>query len=163
MQSSACLSGHTIQHREKPFIQHSLPTPPSKLPGNSVWPEWTRWHGSTALAAPHTPLPSQPDSVCPSQLPPLSHSLHLPLLPKHLSFSISIRTSFVYFCMSILSPLSPFQSHAAATRSVGDFFHFFSTLLLLSSNPNSSLQPSFLFPHRPIHFTVDQSSLPRCK
>lgn len=51
MPSSACLSGHTIQRREKPFIQHSLPTPPSELPSNSVWAEWTRWHGSSALTS----------------------------------------------------------------------------------------------------------------
>lgn len=56
MQSSACLSGHAIQHREKPFIQQSLPTPASKLPSNSVRAEWTRWQGSAALSPPYSVL-----------------------------------------------------------------------------------------------------------
>lgn len=60
--SSACLSGHTIQHREKPFIQHSLPTPPSKLPSNSVLPEWTRWHGKHSADPPPPLLLS--DGLC---------------------------------------------------------------------------------------------------
>lgn len=57
--SSACLSGQAIQHREKLFIQHRLPTPPSKLPSNSVGPELTRWHGS---------ITRSPPPFCPPQL-----------------------------------------------------------------------------------------------
>ncbi len=101
MQSSACLSGHTIQHREKPFIQHSLPTPPMKLPSNSVRPEWTRWHGSVAIRPHHHhhPHPLQRTLfcrtfVCSSQLRPLSHSTHLPVLPEH----SSSRIHFIHFC-----------------------------------------------------------------
>lgn len=90
MQSSACLSGYTIQHREKLFIQHSLPTPTSKLPSNSEQPEWTGWHGgSTPPFIPTAPHCSQPDCVCSSQLQPPSHSVHP--LP-----STSI-LSFIYF------------------------------------------------------------------
>lgn len=84
MQSSACLSGHAIQHREKPFIQQSLPTPASKLPSNSVRAEWTRWQGSAALSPPL--LCSHPDHVCFLQLPPLSHSAY-PTPPKNISAS----------------------------------------------------------------------------
>lgn len=49
MQSSACLSGLTIQHREEPFIHAGLPNPPSKLPSNSLLPEWTRWQPTPLL------------------------------------------------------------------------------------------------------------------
>lgn len=171
MQSSACLSGHTIQHREKPFIQHSLPTTPSKLPSNSerAWMDSLAWqHRATAsLPPPHppTPLCSQPDSVCSSQLAPLSHSVRPPLHPEHLC-----SVSFMYFLRvtALTSSLLhkarlhylQFRSRAAATllcrpliHSVGaPFSYFFSTLLL--SPPHTSLSLSFLFPHNSIHCVV---------
>ena len=65
-------------------------------------PEWTRWHGSAELRPPPTtttPLCSQPDSVCSSQLPPLSHSVCPPLHPEHLC-----SVSFSIFCVSPRSP-----------------------------------------------------------
>lgn len=82
MQSSACLSGHTIQRREKPFIQHSLPTPPSKLPSNSLWPEWTRWHGSTALTS-HRNTHTHAHTLCLSS--PASYILILSIILSPLS------------------------------------------------------------------------------
>lgn len=113
VQSSACLSGHTIQHREEPFMQHSLPTPPSKLPSNSVWSEWTRWHGSTTSPPPpHTPLCSQPDTVCPFQLPPLSHSIFLSFPSMHPLPFPSEFPPFKSTSSFTMSP-SPFQSPAA--------------------------------------------------
>lgn len=102
MQSSACLSGHTIQHREKPFIQHSPPTPPSKLPSNSGWlSEWTRWHGSNHTTTPHplTPTPNPPLVSALSQTLFVLHSFllflipaHLSLLPKHPCLSCFLQT-----------------------------------------------------------------------
>lgn len=83
MQSSACSSGHTIQHREKPFIQQSRPTPPSKLPSNSVRPEWTRWHSSAAPPIPsHPPCRSQPRQC-------LFFTASSSFFPKQPYFSIS--------------------------------------------------------------------------
>ena len=92
MQSSACLSGHTIQHREKPFIQHSLPTTPSKLPSNSerAWMDSLAWqHRATASLHPtlHPPpllsaglclffAASSSFSFCPSSSPPWTSLLH---------------------------------------------------------------------------------------
>lgn len=105
MQSSACLSGHTIQRREKPFIQHSLPTPPSKLPSNSLWPEWTRWHGSTALTS-HRNTHTHTHTLFVLSSLLHSHSVHHPLSSKYLCSSSCFRTSFISFCMSSFTTLS---------------------------------------------------------
>ena len=124
-------------------------------------PEWTRWHGSTELRPPSTPpstlpLCSQPDSVCSSQLPPLSHSVRPPLHPEHLC-----SISFMYFLRvtALASSLLhnarlhdlQFQSRAAATllcrpliHSVrAPFSYFFSTLLLSSPLVLLRYFPSF--------------------
>lgn len=94
MQSSACLSGHAIQHREKPFIQQSLPTPASKLPSNSVRAEWTRWQGSAALSPPSTLFSPR---TCLFFTASSSFSFCLPYSPqKHQHF-------FFSFCVFILA------------------------------------------------------------
>lgn len=128
MQSSACLSGHAIQHREKPFIQQSLPTPASKLPSNSVRAEWTRWQGSAALSPPL--LYSHPEHVCFLQLPPLSHSppknISASSFPSVFSFllipfyvlpvvSFSLLRVILLHNDLLLSLLSHFLSHDALT------------------------------------------------
>lgn len=107
MQSSACLSGHTIQHREKPFIQHSLPNPPSKLPSNSVRPEWTRWHGSTALPL-STPPPPHTFSALSRTLFVLHSFLHFFILSILLS-SLNIQ-AFPFSCFLPCSSLSWFPT-----------------------------------------------------
>lgn len=128
MQSSACLSGHAIQHREKPFIQQSLPTPASKLPSNSVRAEWTRWQGSAALSPPHSVL--TPNMFVFLQLPPLSHSppknISASSFPSVFSFllipfyvlpvvSFSLLRVILLHNDLLLSLLSHFLSHDALT------------------------------------------------
>lgn len=112
VQSSACLSGHPIQHREKPSIQHGLPTPPSKLPSNSTWPEWTCWHSSTA--APPLPTP----------IPPLL-SAGLCLLFSFILFLIpSILLSSLHICAFPFPSLFPSSISACH----GTYHHLFLSL-----------------------------------
>lgn len=118
MQSSACLSGHTIQHREKPFIQHSLPTPPSKLPSNSVLAEWTHWHGSTKFPLPSLSLPLSDELLF------VLHSFFLFLMLSIHSL-LNIRTQcFCFFspffalfagCLPVMAPTSTLLYKAASS------------------------------------------------
>ncbi|TNN70598.1 hypothetical protein EYF80_019182 [Liparis tanakae] len=61
MPSSACLSGLTIQHREKPFIQHGPPTPPPIQVTKQLCVARTDSLGMAALRDPAATLRSQPD------------------------------------------------------------------------------------------------------
>lgn len=186
VQSSACLSGHAIQHREKPFIQHSLPAPPSKLPSNSARPEWTCWHGSPALGSPPS-LCCRPDclfstasssfSFCPS-CPP-SSTLHIcafspysleTLLPSSSSLYRSLlclsTNISIYFCLSwwlpalsrhlFPSPASPFECHTAVYQQ-GHFTIQFSQFFFRMSATSLSVFPLSPSSSSTAHFTADQS------
>lgn len=121
LQSSACLSGHTIQHRERSPLFSSLPTP-LKLPSNSAPTEWTGWHDSADFPS-HPRSPSSPGhclffsarssfEFCTSSSPTLM-SIASPLselfavwLSSH--FVLSLRFLLSYYPILFLNSTSPF-------------------------------------------------------
>lgn len=181
MQSSACLSGHTIQHREKPFIQHSLPILPSKLPSNSVRPQLTRWHGSIAWPPPPPPpislsspllsprpclffTASSSFSFCPSSPPPSTHSLfpsvNLLSFIVRPSFCISWHLSAIFFITipCVLLSLPTFQTCwlywtvYSASHSTEGFFSL--TCVLTRCFPVLLTHLLSLLPNHSIYFHV---------